>query len=312
MALWDRVTRLMASFAQNRMDERTLVGVLGEEHATEIIQNLNPPSHVTNAVIPARSGYRPCETDHIVYLGGTVFVVEVKNYKGKLTWADTARKNLLQSKTGRYGEFIEPKLCKNPVLQARGFIHPAKEYLSRADRRFERLRIEPVGAFTRNADIDAIRSFEDGVVYIEDLPELFTRRRNDRFADRPSTWIVQGLAALPRLDVVRTREGQLFRGFFQGQHLEYRGTDRREYGWEWARIGWVYLERAGMFSSHDKVVVQLRAGQRVESEAVQGVVSLVSLDGQLTQHMLSNLVFLAPSPVRGICDPASRTLGAKA
>jgi dipeptidyl aminopeptidase/acylaminoacyl peptidase len=148
------------------------------------------------------------------------------------------------------------------------------------------------------------------LVYIDDLPELFTKRRNDRFADRPSSWIVQGLEALPRLDVVRTREGQLFRGFFQGQYLEFRGTDRQEYGWEWARIQWIYLERAGIFSSHDKIVVQLRSGQRVESEAVQGVVGMVSLDGQLTQHMLSNLVFLAPSPVRGVCN--SMSVGAKA
>src|SRR5664279_5156876 len=118
MSLWNRVSRLMATLDQNRMDERTHFGVLGEEHATEIIQNLDPVSHVPNAVIPAQPGHRHRETDHVVYWGGTVFVVEVKNYKGKLIWADAAHEALLHLKTGRF----KPKEFKNPMRQARGFI----------------------------------------------------------------------------------------------------------------------------------------------------------------------------------------------
>lgn len=306
MALWDRLFRLLSNFGQQQLDPRILAGVQGEEYATEIIRSTNPHCHVPNAIAPSvHPGGWVCETDHIVLSEGTIFVVEVKNYKGRLLWADDKRSNLLQIKSGRYGESIAPKRLKNPAHQARGFVHPAKQYLARAcDRRFEHLRIEAVGAFTRNGDISAIHSFEDGLVYVDELPALFSMRRNERFANRPSEWIVTGLEALPRLDVVRTAEGHHFRGFLQGSHLQYRGPEQQEYGWEWRQIEWIYLERSGVFSSHDKVILQLRSGRRVESQAVQGIVRVLDLEGQLSEHKLSNLAFIAPSPSRDLLRPA--------
>jgi len=106
-----------------------------------------------------------------------------------LLWADDKPTNLLQIKSGRYGESIAPKILKNPALQARAFIHSAKQYLSRVcDRRFEHLRIEAVGAFTRNGDIGAIHSFDEGLVYVDELAALFPMRRKERFANEPSKW----------------------------------------------------------------------------------------------------------------------------
>ena len=302
MALWDRVSRLLSNFSQQQLDPRILAGVQGEEYATEIIRSTNPHCHVPNAIAPSvRPGGWVCETDHIVLSEGTIFVVEVKNYKGRLLWADDKRSNLLQIKSGRYGESIAPKILKNPALQARAFIPPAKQYLSLVcDRRFEHLRIEAVGAFTRNADISAIHSFDDGLNHVDELPALFPMRRKERFANKPSGWIVAGLEALPRLDVVRTAEGHHFRGFLQGSHLQYRDPEQKEYGWEWRQIEWIYLERSGVFSSCDKVILQLRSGRRVESQAVQGLVRVLNLEGRMSEHKLSNLVFIAPSPSRDL------------
>lgn len=199
MALWDRVSRMISTFSQERLDERVLVGVEGEEHATEIIASANPQCHIPNAIVPSlHPGGRVHETDHVVLIGGTVFIVEVKNYKGRVVWENSTHIGLLQVKTGRHGESTEPKKAKNPVLQAQGYIFSAKEYLARVcDPRFARLRMEPVGAFTRNADITAIRSVDDGLVYMDELPAFFRIRRNERLANRPSAWIVEGLEAHP-------------------------------------------------------------------------------------------------------------------
>lgn len=61
MALWDRVSRVLSSFRQERLEERILVGVEGEEHAAEIIANANPQCHVPNAIVPlAPSPVRIC------------------------------------------------------------------------------------------------------------------------------------------------------------------------------------------------------------------------------------------------------------
>lgn len=53
----------------------------------------------------------------------------------------------------------------------------------------------------------------------------------------------------------------------------------------------------------DRVTVQLRSGQRVESGAVPGLVKMVSLDGQRTEHRLSNLALIAPSAIRSAAKP---------
>ena len=206
-------------------------------------------------------------------------------------------------KTGNYGETIVPKPARNPLAQARSYIRPAKAYLSAmCDRRFTNVHMEPVGAFTRTADITAIHSLNKGLIYVEELPVFFASRRNDRFAEHPSVWLLRGLRGLPRLDVIRSKDGQLFRGFLEGSHLEYRGPDRRTYAWPWVDLEFLYLE-SGFFSSTERLTGQLRSGEKVESVAVQGLVKMVSLDGQRTEHRLSNLALIAPSPIRSTAKP---------
>jgi hypothetical protein len=85
MALWDRISRVLASFRQEQLGQRELVGIQGEEYATEIIAGVNPQCHIANAVVSSANG-RDRETDNVVLVGGTVFIVEVKNYKGRLAY----------------------------------------------------------------------------------------------------------------------------------------------------------------------------------------------------------------------------------
>ena len=209
MALWDRVSRLFSTLSQERLDERVLVGV------QEVIASMNPQCHVPNPIVPsAQPNGRVRETDHVMLVGGTVFVVEVKNYKGRMVWEDSTHHRLLQMKTGRYGESIEPKkpripCCKSVVT----FIRQSNTWLVsaiRASNGYAWSRWEP----SHDGDITAIHSLDEGLVYVDELPTFFLLRRNERFADRPSGWIVNGLESLPRLDGVRTEAGHLFRGVF--------------------------------------------------------------------------------------------------
>jgi hypothetical protein len=85
-------------------------------------------------------------------------------------------------------------------------------------------------------------------------------------------------------------------------HLEYRGPDRRTHVWPWQDLELIYLE-SGFFSSTDRVTMQLRSGQKVESGGVQGLVKMVSLDGQRTEHRLSKMALSAPSPIRSTAKP---------
>ena len=124
-------------------------------------------------------------------------------------------------------------------------------------------------------------------------------RRNERFADRPSAWIVSGLEALPRLDNSRTKGEHLVQAFLEGSRFEYCGVDRNQYGWEWRELEWIHLQPSGFFSSHDKPEIQLRSNRRVESSAVQGAVRIVDLKGQRTEQACTVVPgAYAPSRIR--------------
>lgn len=51
-----------------------------------------------------------------------VFVIEIKNYKGRITRATERDDEFLHRKIGNQGEINAPKRMRNPAVQARSFI----------------------------------------------------------------------------------------------------------------------------------------------------------------------------------------------
>ncbi len=302
MPLWDRIARLFEEDATpGRLSERVRTGLLGEEHATDIIGRTQPPFHRANVIVPGEgdSG-RVQETDHVVLWGGTVFVVEVKNYKGALHWAEESKSALLQYKTGRYGETVAPKPARNPLAQAKSFIHGVKQYLSRhVDARFQRLRVQPVGAFTRAADIAPIYDRVQGLIYVDELPAYFAAHQDPRFGQRPSAWVRQGLAQLPSLDAVVDGRGQTHLGLLAGPALQYGMANGIWYECLWENWAWVEVQPAtGFFSEQDGLVLRWREGGSSETKFRHGLIRLRTLEGEWKPMLLRGLHGIAPAPVR--------------
>ena len=308
MPLWDRIVRLFEGDATSAlMSERVWAGLVGEEHATTIIQQTQPLFHRANVIVPFEDGSdRFQETDHIVLWGGTVFVVEFKNYKGLLEWADAHKSALVQYKTGNYGETLPPKPASNPRTQATRFIRGLKGYLSRhADARFEKLRFQPVGAFTRAADLTPIYDGAQGLIYIDELPAYFAAQQDPRFAQRPSAWVRHGLEQLPSLDVVVDSRGQTHRGLLAGTGLQYQTANGTWYEGAWQDLACVEVQLAtGFFSEQDDLVLHGRAGGGWRTKFRRGSVGLRTLEGDRHDMPLRGLWQIVPAPVRFHADPA--------
>jgi hypothetical protein len=164
--------------------------------------------------------------------------------------------------------------------------------------------MEPVGAFTRTADITATHGLEKGLIFVDELPAFFASREQSfrgtsirLAAARLARPTASGRDSLERRPALSRVPGRIPSRVPRPGH--------RNYAWPWEDLEVIYLE-SGFFSASDRMTVQLRSGQRVESAAVQGLVKMVSLDGQRTEHRLSNLAFIAPSPVRATSKPAGR------
>jgi hypothetical protein len=63
-------------------------------------------SRVANPVLLHPDGIHFLESDFLLYAAGTLFCLEIKNYKGTIYYADDNQAQIVQQKIGRYGEEI--------------------------------------------------------------------------------------------------------------------------------------------------------------------------------------------------------------
>jgi hypothetical protein len=309
MSLWRRLARAYETLSQQHLDERTAFGERGEEDAAWFILQAEVACCIRNPMLPAADSLNhPLESDFLIYTLGNLFCIEVKNYKGRLWYADnavTGKRILMRQKVGNYGEFIPPEEQRDPARQVRTFIHHLKTRLVSMDGRFRGLYIIPVVAFSPRSDISAIYSLEDGLISIRDLPTFFRMHAHPRFADRlPAPWIREALQQLPRADVIVTSQRERFKGFLLDRELRFQDAVGQEYTLPYANIRSVALQRDGLFSAYDVLMIEDANGQRQSLRCAKGNVRFQTLEGQQQIHHLRNINLIEV----GRTSPACRTL----
>lgn len=249
---------------------------------------------IRNPILPAAGSLsHPLESDFLVYTQGNLFCIEVKNYKGRLWYANdavTGKRILMREKIGNYGEFIPPESQRDPMRQMRTFIHHLKTRLVNMDGRFRGLYIIPVVAFSSASDISAIHAFEEGILSIRDLPAFFQTHAHSQFASKPpSRWIIEALQRLPRADVIVTSQRERFKGFLLDRDLCVQETTGQRYALPYASLRSVALQRDGFFSAYDTLTVEYANGQVQSLHCVKGSVRFQTLEGEQQMHPLRNV-----------------------
>ena len=83
MSLVKRFIRLLQASSVRELQMRDLVGIVGEQYAAQFLDPTVVTAYVANPVLPhPNNGQKYLETDLLVYAAGTLFCVEVKNYRG--------------------------------------------------------------------------------------------------------------------------------------------------------------------------------------------------------------------------------------
>ena len=99
----------------SELETRDLVGIAGEKYASQFLDPAAVAAFVANPVLPhPNNGRKYLETDLLVYAAGTLFCVEIKNYRGVISHALGEPGQIVQQKIGRYGEAIPAKLLSTP------------------------------------------------------------------------------------------------------------------------------------------------------------------------------------------------------
>lgn len=298
MSLIRRVKRYLQAERLPQLAMVDRVGIDGEYYAGEFLRPPLVVTRIANPVLPHPNGSQLfLESDFLVYAAGTVFCVEIKNYRGIIFPAENYPSQIVQQKIGRYGEEIPAKWHRNPLQQAKGFIFRLKQYLAaHVNARFGNLYIVPVAAFVRNQDTDISRIWnpKHGIIYVDELPQFLCANGNPRFAAKPSRWLLDGLEKVPRADVMVTASGDIFRGFLIENHLVFKTFNGPEVRVPFGEILRVQLNRTGKFSDFDSALVTLRDGQQLPYAVIDGMVRFGPLQGRVMSKHLRNIVAIIP------------------
>lgn len=308
MSLFRRIRRYFQAQPHSQLAMSDRVGIGGEQYAAQFLAPLLVVSRVANPVLPHPN--KPnlfLESDFLLYAAGTLFCLEIKNYRGIICPANGDPGQIVQQKIGRYGEEIPAKLHQNPLRQAKSFVFHLKRYLAtHVDPRFNNLFIVAVAAFVRNGDTDIspIWNFSEGIIYVDELPAFFHSKRNPKYAANPSKWVLNGMQWVPRPDVIVTLAGDELRGFLTHSHLTFRAMNAQPVMIPFAEISQVRLSRSGNFSDFDDVAILFRNSLEMRYFSIEGTIRLRTLHGQIVSKHLHNIASIVPG--RALIVPASR------
>jgi len=298
MSLFRRIKRYLQAEPYSQLAMADRLGIGGEQYSAQF---LTPPlvvSYIANPVLPhPKNANLFLESDFFLYAAGTLFCVEIKNYRGIIYAADGNPGQIVQQKIGRYGEEIPARMHQNPLRQAKSFIFHLKRYLAtQVDPRFNSVFIVAVAAFVRNGDTDIspIWNSSEGIIYVDELPAFFHSKRHPKYTEKPSTWVLNGMQWVPRPDVIVTLAGDELRGFLTHTHLTFKVQDGQPVSVPFAEISQLRLSRSGRFSDCDKVRIVFRNGQEVGYSSIEGTIHLRTLHGQIVSKHLRNLISIVP------------------
>jgi hypothetical protein len=317
MSLLRRLSRALETGSSLQLDGRSLFGAQGEEYASKYLDGPMILSRVTNPIIPPSHQQRyHLESDFLVYAYGNLFCIEIKRYKGRITYAPREQQDgvagrswsyrfsptrqgssvgptdamILQEKTGKYGEPLPPRTHSNPLKKTKAFIRPLKTYLGdHVDERFRTLFIIAVAAFVEEADISTIHSLDAGMIYVHELPTFLQQHAHPRFAQTPSRWIAEGIQQIPTSDLVVTTDNQPFKGFIMDEALVFKKRDGGIEQIPYAAIRSVWLQRTWLFSDYDHMTIFFANGSFQEFECVSGSVQMNNFTGERQVHKLRNI-----------------------
>jgi len=315
MSMMHRLVRAFDTMANVELDDQERGGMLGEQYAEYIIDDGPNGCYIRNPIIPhptKRGLY--LETDFLVYVRGTLYCVEIKNFRGRVYYPAHSHmiyvekgwfifkrlvpqmvfdgydySKMIQEKMGHYREGMIRREMPNPFLKTRRFIDDLKRYLYLIDPRLRDLPIYPVLGFSEKADISAIYNFDAGILYISQLPTFFEKYSNPAFAQSPAPWIQQALHRLPTWDRIATTQNEWIHGVIPESNLRFTGTDGRRYNFPYARIHSVDMQRAGVFSAYDDVTITYIDGSKRSFQSVDGEIHLKRFKGEQQVHTFRNV-----------------------
>jgi hypothetical protein len=125
------------------------------------------------------------------------------------------------------------------------------------------------------------------MVYISEIPEVIKYHRNEKFANSPSTWIVNGLNKIPTWDKILNRTNEWINGIIVGDEFNFKTTDGTQHSVPYKDIISISISRK-LLSAFDEVKVLSIDGKNNTFSCDDGQINLDRF-GEHQIHKLRNI-----------------------
>ncbi len=310
MSMISRLIRAFEARSNFELDGQTRGGMWGEDYAEYIIDDGQNGCYIRNPIIPhpdpRKRGYF-LETDFLVYTRGTLYCVEIKNYRGRVYYPARYRTiyvnrgwfifkkqvptavfdgydytKMIQEKPG-----ASPREMPNPIIKTQRYIDDLKRYLYRIEPRLADLPIYPTLGFAEKTDIRAIYNFDAGIMHISQLPAFFEKYSNPTYARSSPPWIQQALHRLPTWDRILTVENEWINGVIMDPALSFKDANGHKYHIPYAQIHSMSLQPGGRFSAYDDMTITYLNGSSQSFRCAGGEIHLSRFGEQQTHKLRS-------------------------
>ena len=204
---------------------------------------------VFERITPQKDEKKPYrEIDAIIFDKGILCCVEIKRYKGTIEFYEPRPPKHNQrsgesnqkrpefekfykirvTKEGSYGEGNFEKVHSNPKLRVKSYIYNFKHYLKDIKSPLATEHFHNLLVFIRDdSDITAIHSFEDGIIYHDEICEYMEMKSKYGNSSLDTEIVKTSLSSLPTWDVVTARAGGQYYGVLKNDGFTCALEDSR-------------------------------------------------------------------------------------
>jgi hypothetical protein len=312
MSIMRRLMRVIESMSSVELDERDKGGMRGEQIAEDIIVEGANEGYIRNPLLqhPRKPGVF-FETDLLVYENGTLFCIEIKNFRGRVYYPSVYRivhvtqgwfvfkRQVEREVFDHYdiSQMVQEKIennrpvvrsMRNPLLKTQDYANDLRHYLDRLEPRLHAVPIIPVLGFAGRADISAVHDFEAGIIRTSELADFFERHGN-KATQHLTKLVHQTFRRLPTWDLVITTKSERLNGIIVEAVLPVKDKHGRPQSISYSLIDSIDLRREPGFSAYDELVVTYTNGQRKAFQSDSSEIHLRRFGGEVQTHKLRNL-----------------------
>lgn len=236
------------------LEEHEIVGQDGEDIVFDLL--VNRVNYIKQGII-IESGTKVYEKDFIVVDRGNIFIIEVKNWKGFITY-NSINDEWMKHKQDQYTNDVYEKTFKNPLKNTLKFCNHLQKDLAKKVDSFQFVSFIPIIVFvSEECQLDeSVRKLNPGIIYIYELLDYMKRKKKQVLSDEQMSL----LYSLKTWDVIIGRNGSKKSGIIEDVSLNLLNNNKDSISLLCSQI--CLIERSNTHLMYDEFFVQFIDGQQ--------------------------------------------------